>query len=413
MNILKSLLLVAVLLPIRATAQKNFKPGYIVTFKNDTISGDIDYKQWNNNPIAIRFKNQAGQITSYTAKNIAAFGVKSYVYYDRFIVSITTDEVNIKSLSNGLDTTKYIDTVFLKKVATGKYLSLYTYTDKIKTRYLAWDKSSQGAVELEYHEYTDLQTGKISILEKYKNQLTAYALNFGKFTAEFGGIIRSARYDEELIAIVNTINGVNPENAFRENRGGHRFFIGVVYNNSSFNYSGNINLAQNQHNKSFGYPELNVGIDLFTNKDVAKLILRQEINYWMANFKVNTSASNTSSQLDQDIQQSTIGINSQIIYNFYNTENFKVYLGAGIRFNISSYPKNSYAVDGIILNSTNGKPLHPLATTWAQVPFKAGIVINKQFELYGRYHFSTSLTNATGVSSELSNIGLGLNYLLR
>ncbi len=40
-------------------AQENFLPGLVVTKSNDTLSGQIDYRNWRNNPARISFRSDA------------------------------------------------------------------------------------------------------------------------------------------------------------------------------------------------------------------------------------------------------------------------------------------------------------------------------------------------------------------
>jgi len=49
-------LLLLLLFPFFASAQSNYKPGYVVTLPDDTIHGFIDYKEWDKNPEKISFK---------------------------------------------------------------------------------------------------------------------------------------------------------------------------------------------------------------------------------------------------------------------------------------------------------------------------------------------------------------------
>ncbi|MDB5026006.1 MAG: hypothetical protein JWP78_3761 [Mucilaginibacter sp.] len=42
-------LLTVVLLPALSYAQSNYKPGYVITLKGDTLPGFIDYREWNSN----------------------------------------------------------------------------------------------------------------------------------------------------------------------------------------------------------------------------------------------------------------------------------------------------------------------------------------------------------------------------
>jgi len=42
---------------LSSLAQSNYKPGYVVDLRNDTLKGFIDYKEWENNPKTFTFKS--------------------------------------------------------------------------------------------------------------------------------------------------------------------------------------------------------------------------------------------------------------------------------------------------------------------------------------------------------------------
>jgi hypothetical protein len=44
------IVLAFLLLPVLASAQSNYKAGYVINLKGDTLKGFINYKEWNQNP---------------------------------------------------------------------------------------------------------------------------------------------------------------------------------------------------------------------------------------------------------------------------------------------------------------------------------------------------------------------------
>jgi len=50
MKYLVRIIILLILIPNLLKAQGDYKPGYIVNLKNETIKGFIYYKDWNNNP---------------------------------------------------------------------------------------------------------------------------------------------------------------------------------------------------------------------------------------------------------------------------------------------------------------------------------------------------------------------------
>ncbi|MGZ3814058.1 MAG: hypothetical protein ACXVJN_20060, partial [Mucilaginibacter sp.] len=77
MRVLYKLSVLFFLLPLISVAQSNYKPGYVVTLKGDTIHGFINYREWNKNPRQIAFKNDINgrKGEEFTIKNAKAFAI--------------------------------------------------------------------------------------------------------------------------------------------------------------------------------------------------------------------------------------------------------------------------------------------------------------------------------------------------
>jgi hypothetical protein len=84
------LLFAAFLMPVISIAQSNYKPGYVVTLKGDTLTGLIDYREWNNNPKNIRFKNSHDNVpVNYSTGDSHAFAVTGREYFERFVLPVS------------------------------------------------------------------------------------------------------------------------------------------------------------------------------------------------------------------------------------------------------------------------------------------------------------------------------------
>ncbi|HEX8460234.1 MAG TPA: hypothetical protein VF623_02345, partial [Segetibacter sp.] len=130
---MKSLLcILAFLTPVFLFSQRNFQPGYVVTFSSDTVRGFIDYKEWNNTPTEIIFKPGKTDegLMKFDLQNMRCFEVLGKEAYQRFIVKISLDPVALDDI-DAKDTSSRVDTVFLKVLVEGNVLSLFSYTDRI------------------------------------------------------------------------------------------------------------------------------------------------------------------------------------------------------------------------------------------------------------------------------------------
>ncbi|MDP9048926.1 MAG: hypothetical protein M3N14_12380, partial [Bacteroidota bacterium] len=108
--------LVFFLIPFLSIAQSNYKPGYVITSKGDTLRGFINYQNWDSNPTAIAFKSAQGDRNrqTFTVNDISLFTVTGFVTFKKFVGSVSLDETNTTHLVTGKDTSSKIEAVFLR-----------------------------------------------------------------------------------------------------------------------------------------------------------------------------------------------------------------------------------------------------------------------------------------------------------
>ncbi len=108
---------------INSFAQKNLKPGYIVTQEYDTLKGHIDYLVWDSTPTKILFYDENSNATEFEPIQIKAFGVMSKHYVSES-VELETSTRNINSIDTGDDLKITKKVVFLQRLIAGEK-SLY------------------------------------------------------------------------------------------------------------------------------------------------------------------------------------------------------------------------------------------------------------------------------------------------
>src|ERR1700743_407006 len=132
---MKSLYLILfAILPSALFAQSNYYAGYVLKTNGDTLKGFINYREWEISPKVIDFKINKGDSKSsqFTAENIKGFeimGLESYVSYTGII---SLNKTGFSSLQTYLDTTEVQSTIFLKQLAAGSHLSLFSNNDELK-----------------------------------------------------------------------------------------------------------------------------------------------------------------------------------------------------------------------------------------------------------------------------------------
>ena len=196
------------LLPVLGYAQSNYKPGYVVNLKGDTIKGFIDYRQWDKDPKQFSFKNNSGAVQEFNVQNAKAFAINGLEDYEKYIVTSSQDPLDVTQLTVVLDTASRMDTVFLHTIVKGHYLSLYSYRDDIKTRFYILENGDVQPQELAYHAYLDKETAlSVNYVNRYRIQLQYEAQKYGVGSA-LEGLISHADYTEQgLSKVVSKING--------------------------------------------------------------------------------------------------------------------------------------------------------------------------------------------------------------
>lgn len=399
--------------PLLSVAQSNFHKGYVVNNAQDTIRGFIDYKERFNNPTSIIFKSSTdSKPQTFLLKDYAAYGIDGLVRYQRFAVNISMDKVNLANLSVGIDSTSKRDTVFLQVLQTGKNVNLFAYQDAIKGRYYIQRKTDTEPEELIKHDYlSESNAMQVVTNTRYRRQLIRllYALNMNSAANE--GRVNSLDYKpDELIKFAAIIN---EQEVVKSKYKSFRFFAGTGVMISKAVFSGlNEFAGPDVSNKVYASPILTAGVDLFANPVIGKLIYRIELSLAKAKYEINkTNADPTMGFYRYSFDRTTVSINPQIIYNIYNADNLKAFLGGGFSVDVAGYSNHVKALR--IRGQENpviGKSDVGVETLNISFPFTAGIVLNKKIQLSAGYTLPSSITRAVYYSLDIQSYKIGVNY---
>ncbi|MBC7400952.1 MAG: hypothetical protein H7289_13500 [Mucilaginibacter sp.] len=201
-----TLLFVLSISPIVLKAQSNFKRGYIVDLKGDTVKGLVDYREWDNNPATVTFKGTGGTGTNYSAENIKAFEVTGFVKFISATLPISQQQVDVNLTSNkNADTAAIVKTVFLRNLTSGKVVSLYAYNDQIKSRFYVTEGVNKPIQELIYQIYYD-ENSTLKKITRYKVQLQ-YIANQNGATSVSSQIAGAGYTQTDLVKVIRAING--------------------------------------------------------------------------------------------------------------------------------------------------------------------------------------------------------------
>lgn len=168
------LLLIVLLTYQLAFSQENYIPGYVIKNSNDTVFGFVDYRNWEKNPVMVKFKkNIEDAPISFNPIDITEFMVDGEIYVSG-IINTEISPIQTDKLIDAPQINITVDTTFLQTLFRGKK-SLYYYknSDGRENFYI---KQDTGFDLLIYKRYLKQQDSKRVITEnrKYLGQLTLY-----------------------------------------------------------------------------------------------------------------------------------------------------------------------------------------------------------------------------------------------
>jgi hypothetical protein len=395
------------LISLTLFAQSNYQKGSVKTQSGQTITGYIDYREWIKSPKTILFKVvESGKAQTFNPTTIQYFEVDGLEKYFSYTGRISIAKIQFPDLQIGLDTTTVKRTIFIKQIATGKNISMFESTDSIKTRYFVQPKDS-AIYELIYRHYYDenafakkstIYLGQLSLL------LTKYVPNNNKLEAD----LKTTDYTAS--DLINIADGINES---KEKRKGTpiRLFVGAAASSISTKFDGKSDFSTSGTSSTVA-PKLSFGMDVFNNPNVQSFLLRAELSLASnsATFKAPKTQGTFTGTETYTFSQFTVALTPQMIFNIYNKENFKYFLGAGVSFNYSTYPTNKASTDNpSILLFYNP---YKLESFWTSFPVKTGFVINKKLEVSLAYSYYAPYTSYSDFNIESQFISLGVNYLL-
>ena len=413
----RTLLSLLLAIPLLCQAQSNYQSGYVVTSNKDTLRGFIDYKERRINPSSFSFKPTLNDhAKTYSLKDCSAYGIKGMEYFERYTVKISMNDVMISNLPIGLDSAYRTDTVFLRVVQKGKNVTMFSYVDGLKERFYIMDKDNEVPEELVRHLFLNPENNSsVVTVSKYLRQLLAVRRKFTTVTTEEEEKIGKVDYTKrDLMKVVSVINEQHQEKSKFPRT---RFFGGVGLNISNAIYEGDNGLAETsaQH-KTSSLPYITGGLDVFANPAIGRLIYRTELSLFISKYEVsNTTAIQARSRLSHTFDQYSAVLTPQLIYNIYNRDNLKFFIGAGVGLNFSKYSNNISAVTNSVFTPSTtevAENIIDFELFTASFPLSAGIMLNKKFEFTASYSGRFSLTDYSYFSVSARRMKIGLNYML-
>ena len=315
-------------------------------------------------------------------------GAEKYITYQGLI---SNDRNHFPDLATGLDTSKVPATIFLRQITTGSHLTLYSHAEQKKARYFVAEASA-APVELKYNQYYNDQHDAVE-RALYRGQLMIYINHYAPGNISLISKAGTVAFeDDPLEEIISKINGDTTVNAnTRAHHSALRWFLGATMSYIHNSYQGVTSAGITS------LPQVGAGFDIITNPDVQRLIFRTNFSVCWVNFKTTYAPVYPNESTTDD--QFSFTVTPQLIYNVYNIDNFKVFIGAGASLNFSGYNNN---------NSTSDRK----SDFWVSIPLQTGLAINKRWEASFTYAPYTKITQDSYNRASNRAFGLGAKFYL-
>ncbi|MEM6633311.1 MAG: hypothetical protein AAF694_26805 [Bacteroidota bacterium] len=222
-------------------AQENFVPGFILTLAEDTLQGEIDYREWKNNPNEIKFRDSRGRSTAFTASDIKGFGLiggsKDLYISDSLLVDITPVGDKAISIKEGPKFEKR--SVFLRVLLAGQ-INLYELQESPKVHFFV-QKGTGEVLELIYRIFLvpkgiDQSALSNSIVEdfSFRNQLLDITGDCSTLSKKaFKDLNYSAKSLGKILSKYNSCFGQNESDYIKKENQVSRGIFGIVGVSSS------------------------------------------------------------------------------------------------------------------------------------------------------------------------------------
>lgn len=371
-----------------ASGQREFVPGLVVTNAGDTLHGLIEQREKDQDitPASINFKaSEDAEPRTFSVDDISYFSQGGGLSCRRYTVGISMNPVQLRKVMGYEIPPPVIKPVFLEIIQEGREVSLFAYRDELKERFYVLDDQHDQPQELVYRIIklgANYQEGF-----QFRNELSFMANRAGVLDDELKFRIDQCTYTQEpLLAIISVINGLRPPKV-KSPSASNGFIVGAGIGFASLKYFKGTEYARNASSSGTVNWYISMGYDLATNRQVGALIFRWQLIYFRDEFTTTTYDHRFSDKLDitHHFTQNNFGLVSSVLYYALNQPKLRLYFGAGVQFNISTYDNS------LVWTRTTGSVVTPILfvnpddaipkSGWACFPVRAGLVLDRKFEI--------------------------------
>ena len=319
-----------------SSAQSNFIKATVINNAGDSISGNLDYRNWKSNPQYITFINAAGEKQRFDAAAIGGFYIPSvnetYTSYTVAMDMLPGDQDEALK-NNTIDSPLLIRTVFLLQLVKHPAARLYQFSGRHKEHFF-FASGNDAPVELVHHYTFDEAAGKVVSEDTYQKQLSG----FFSSCATVAGKAQTAKFSSKDLqkllleylqcSAPGTVADIKKKDSVSVKWG---VVAGAMIN--SFSFSGDNSLLTADNYKGNTSPVLGISLDLGLSRDRNKWHIVNEIiykSYKTSNSFTKPYGNGYTVSSDVQLQFSYAQLTTLLRYVFQLNTAIKPYVNAGI-----------------------------------------------------------------------------------
>ncbi len=395
---------------LNSFAQENYLQGNIISLTGDTISGFIDYRNWDRNPQQINFKEKlTGENIVYTPTQINSFSVNNENYIGA-VVKIETSPIKTNSLNSDPKFKFETDTCFLQVIVQG-VKSLYQYKNSNWKDYF-YIKEGECINLLERKKYLKKLDDRDVVSEnnRFLGQLAIYLNDCSSIQAKLKKTVYSRK---SLVKLFNYyFETTHAHIKFTHKTEKFSFKLGTLAGLSStqldISSDGIPYLANSDYSKS---QDLTFGLflNLILPKSQKKWSIYNEL--LLSSYEVKGESEDFYTLYQTTLAYRYLKLNNMVRFT-QTLNNVSVFFNMGISNGVAIDTKNKLVKKSII--SENKEDTYGLALNETR-KYEQGLLfgIGTQFKKYGfelRYENSNGMSNLSNLSSKVKRFYFLLSY---
>jgi hypothetical protein len=244
-------------------------------------------------------------------------------------------------------------------------------------------------------------------------QLFALANKYEGIDNNFQWDIEHASYSSaDIIAITSKINAISKAEYEKKYNDKTKisFFAGIAVDGTTMKPFGHYQQAGGKISSSY-FPSISFGTNFFASPHTGKLVFRAELI--LSGSKYNSVYIYTGSPyvpVRYSYNQLWFAVVPQIVYNFYNTDSFKIHVGLGIALTFYKYYNANYDLN-YEATQVSKAPLNPSFFNNSNFPIvlKTGVKF-KDFDLFAGYFTNTTVSNDVYFRLNTYTTQIGIDY---